>query len=75
MSISRFDDGNGSFFVLVHDDELDSLETTFAAVPAGLLAIRGEERAVYPDHLERRWTGIRPKRPRERVLAGRSSGQ
>lgn len=74
--MNAFDDGRGSFVVLVNDNQQCTLRPTFANVPAGRRAVHGEaERAACLDRIERHWTDIRPKRPRERLLAGRSSDQ
>ena len=72
MSINPFDDDNGSFFVLVNDEEQHSLWPTFADVPAGWRVVYGEaDRAACLDYIEQNWTDIRPKSLRER-LAGAS---
>jgi uncharacterized protein YbdZ (MbtH family) len=42
MSINPFDDDDGSFFVLVNDEEQHSLWPTFADVPAGWRVVYGE---------------------------------
>ncbi len=42
MSINAFDDDNGSFFVLVNNEEQRSLWPTFADVPAGWWVVYGE---------------------------------
>ncbi len=41
MSINPFDDDNGSFFVLVNDEEQHSLWPAFADVPAGWRVVQG----------------------------------
>jgi uncharacterized protein YbdZ (MbtH family) len=47
VSINPFDDDNGSFFVLVNDEEQHSLWPAFADVPAGRRVLYGEaDRAV-----------------------------
>ena len=47
VSINPFDDDNGSFFVLVNDEEQHSLWPTFADVPTGWRVVYGEaDRAV-----------------------------
>jgi len=42
VSINPFDDDNGSFFVLVNDEEQHSLWPAFADVPAGWRVVYGE---------------------------------
>ena len=42
VSINPFDDDNGSFFVLVNNEEQHSLWPTFADVPAGWRVVYGE---------------------------------
>ncbi len=71
MSTNPFDD-DGSFFVLVNDEEQHSLWPTFADVPAGWRVVYGEaDRAVCLDYIEQNWTDIRPKSLRERLAEGR----
>ncbi|BCO33660.1 MbtH family protein [Mycobacterium heckeshornense] len=67
MSVNPFDDDNGSFFVLVNDEEQHSLWPSFADVPAGWRVVYGEaDRAACLDYIEHNWTDIRPKSLRER---------
>ena len=74
MSINPFDDGNGSFFVLVNDEEQHSLWPTFADIPAGWRVVYGEaERAACLDYIEQNWTDIRPKSLRERLARDRTA--
>jgi uncharacterized protein YbdZ (MbtH family) len=74
VSINPFDDDNGSFFVLVNDEEQHSLWPTFADVPAGWRVVYGEaDRAACLDYIEQNWPDIRPKSLRERLAAGRAS--
>ena len=57
-----FDDENGSFFVLVNDENQHSLWPAFAAVPAGWRVVHGEAgRQECLDYVERNWTDMRPK--------------
>ncbi|WP_176470390.1 MbtH family protein [Mycobacterium avium] len=42
MSTNPFDDDNGSFFVLVNDEEQHSLWPAFADIPAGWQMVYGE---------------------------------
>ena len=69
VSINPFNDDNGSFFVLVNDEEQHSLWATFGNVPTGWRVVYGEaDRAACLD-----WTDIRPNSLREALAAGRAS--
>jgi uncharacterized protein YbdZ (MbtH family) len=69
MSSNPFDDENGTFFVLVNDEEQHSLWPTFAAVPAGWRIVFGESgqtsRQECVDYVDRHWTDLRPRSLRE----------
>jgi uncharacterized protein YbdZ (MbtH family) len=69
MSSNPFDDENGTFFVLVNDEDQHSLWPTFAAVPAGWRIVFGENgqtsRQECVDHVDRNWTDLRPRSLRE----------
>ncbi len=74
VSINPFDDDDGSFYVLVNDEEQHSLWPAFADVPAGWRVVYGEaDRAACLDYIEQNWTDIRPKSLRERLSAGQGS--
>jgi uncharacterized protein YbdZ (MbtH family) len=74
VSINPFDDDNGSFFVLVNDEEQHSLWPTFADVPAGWRVVYGEaDRAACLDYIEQNWTDIRPKSLRDRLAQSQTS--
>src|SRR5262249_17451716 len=74
VSINPFDDDNGSFFVLINDEEQHSLWPTFADVPAGWRVVYGEaDRAACLDYIEQNWPDIRPKSLRDRLAAGQAS--
>jgi uncharacterized protein YbdZ (MbtH family) len=74
MSVNPFDDDNGSFFVLVNDEEQHSLWPTFADVPAGWRVVYGEaDRAACLDYIEQNWPDIRPKSLRDRLAQGQGS--
>ena len=74
MSINPFNDDNGSFFVLVNDEEQHGLWATFGDVPTGWRVMYGEaDRAACVDHIEQNWTDIRLKNLREMLAAGRAS--
>jgi glycopeptidolipid biosynthesis protein len=71
MSINPFDDNDGSFFVLVNNEEQHSLWPAFADVPAGWRVVCGEaDRAARLDYIEQNWTDRWPKSLRERLAAG-----
>ena len=73
VSINPFDDDNGSFFVLVNDEEQHSLWPAFADVPAGWRVVCGEaDRAGCLDYIEQNWTDIRSKSLRARLAQGRA---
>jgi uncharacterized protein YbdZ (MbtH family) len=72
VSVNPFDDDNGSFFVLVNDEEQHSLWPAFADVPAGWRVVYGEaDRAACLEYIEQNWIDIRPKSLRERLAGGR----
>ena len=74
VSVNPFDDDNGSFFVLINDEEQHSLWPTFADVPAGWRVVYGEaDRASCLDYIEQNWPDIRPKSLRDRLAANRPS--
>ncbi len=61
MSTNPFDDENGSFYVLVNDEEQHSLWPSFAEVPAGWQVVFGAAgRAEALAYVEQNWTDIRP---------------
>ncbi len=71
LSINPFDDDNGSFFVLINDEEQRSLWPAFVDVPAGWRVVYGEaDRAACLDDIEQHWADIRPKSLRERLTQG-----
>jgi uncharacterized protein YbdZ (MbtH family) len=73
MSNNPFDDDDGSFLVLLNDEEQHSLWPTFADIPAGWRAVYGEaDRAACLDYIEEHWTDIRTRSLRDR-LAERAS--
>ncbi|TDD95353.1 MbtH family protein [Actinomadura rubrisoli] len=66
MGTNPFDDEDGSFYVLVNDEDQYSLWPMFADVPAGWRVVFGEtDRASALDYIEKNWTDMRPKRLRE----------
>jgi uncharacterized protein YbdZ (MbtH family) len=73
VSSNPFDDDNGSFFVLVNDEEQHSLWPTFADVPAGWRMVYGEaDRAAFLDYIEQNRTDIRPKSLPQRLAQGQA---
>jgi uncharacterized protein YbdZ (MbtH family) len=74
VSTNPFDDDNGSFFVLLNDEEQHSLWPVFADIPAGWRAVYGEAtRDACLDYIEQNWPDIRPKSLRERLAQGADS--
>jgi MbtH protein len=68
MSTNPFDDENGTFWVLVNDEDQHSLWPTFADVPAGWRKVFGEaSRADCLAYVEEHWTDILPKSLRDRL--------
>jgi MbtH protein len=62
MDTNLFDDEDGSFFVLVNDENQHSLWPAFIEVPAGWTVVHGEDsRAACLDYVERNWTDMRPR--------------
>ena len=73
MSANPFDDENGTFFVLVNDEEQHSLWPSFADVPPGWRVVYGEAtRGECLDYVEQNWRDIRPKSLRDRLELGRA---
>ncbi|MDA8369805.1 MAG: MbtH family protein [Nocardiopsaceae bacterium] len=57
-----FDDSEGTFLVLVNDEEQHSLWPEFAAVPDGWTVAHGPvDRAAALAYVEANWTDLRPK--------------
>ena len=66
MSSNPFDDENGTFLVLVNDEEQHSLWPAFADVPAGWRVVFGEAgRDECLSFVEANWTDLRPGSLRE----------
>ncbi|MFG2986613.1 MbtH family protein [Streptomyces sp. NPDC048258] len=56
-----FDDDNGTFYVLVNDENQHSLWPVFAEVPEGWTVVFGQEsRQACLDYVEKNWTDMRP---------------
>lgn len=59
--MNPFDDDNGTFAVLVNDEEQHSLWPTFAAVPAGWrVALDEASRSDALAFIEEQWIDMRP---------------
>lgn len=75
MSTNPFDDDNGSFYVLVNDEDQHSLWPTFAEVPAGWRVVFGGDdgasRADCVQYVDTHWTDLRPKSLRAAMAAER----
>ncbi|WP_151769945.1 MbtH family protein [Streptomyces abyssomicinicus] len=57
-----FDDQDGTFLVLVNDENQHSLWPEFADVPAGWTVTHGPDtHAACLEHVERAWTDMRPR--------------
>jgi MbtH protein len=70
MSANPFDDDNGTFVVLVNDEEQYSLWPTFAEVPEGWQQVFGAAgRSDCLAYVEQHWTDMRPRSLRE-AMAG-----
>ncbi|MGZ4511660.1 MAG: MbtH family protein [Mycobacterium sp.] len=68
MSINPFDDDNGTFLVLVNNEDQHSLWPSFADTPSGWRVVYGEaSRAECLDYVDQNWTDIRPKSLQESV--------
>ncbi|MEV0031514.1 MbtH family protein [Nocardia sp. NPDC050793] len=70
MSTNPFDDEDGSFHVLVNDEEQYSLWPVFAEVPAGWAVVLGDRsRADCLEYIEQNWVDMRPKSLRMAMTA------
>jgi MbtH protein len=70
MSTNPFDDDGGTFFVLVNDEDQQSLWPAFADVPAGWRVVYGEaSREACLDYVDQHWTDMRPRSLREAMAA------
>jgi len=60
--MNPFDDPDGTFLVLVNDEDQHSLWPEFAPVPAGWRPVFGPDaRAACLEHVEQHWTDLRPR--------------
>ncbi|MBE1494367.1 MbtH protein [Amycolatopsis lexingtonensis] len=56
-----FEDENGTFLVLVNDENQHSLWPSTVDVPAGWRTVHGEDtRAACLEYVEKNWTDLRP---------------
>ncbi|MFG2905202.1 MbtH family protein [Kitasatospora sp. NPDC048286] len=56
-----FEDADGTYLVLVNDENQHSLWPAFAEVPAGWTVAHGPDtRQACLDHVEANWTDMRP---------------
>ncbi|GAA1101376.1 MULTISPECIES: MbtH family protein [Nocardiopsis] len=71
-----FDDPEGTFLVLVNDEDQYSLWPEFAEVPQGWTTVYGPaDRTSALEHIEANWTDLRPRSLREAMEgAGASTG-
>ncbi|MFH8342782.1 MbtH family protein [Streptomyces sp. AM6-12] len=70
MSTNPFDDEDGSFYVVVNDEEQHSLWPAFAEVPAGWrVAFGAAARTECLEYVEQNWTDMRPRGLREAMAA------
>ncbi|ASW54303.1 MbtH family protein [Plantactinospora sp. KBS50] len=59
--MNPFDDPDGTFLVLVNDEEQHSLWPQALDVPAGWRAVHGpDSRQPCLDYIEQNWTDLRP---------------
>jgi MbtH protein len=66
MSTNPFDDPDGSFVVLVNDEDQNSLWPSFVDIPAGWTQVFGEDtRDACLAYVEANWTDLRPRSLRE----------
>ncbi|MFJ5778937.1 MbtH family protein [Streptomyces sp. NPDC093094] len=61
MSTNPFEDPQGTFLVLVNDENQHSLWPSFAEVPAGWRTVVGPDtREACLGHVEEHWSDLRP---------------
>lgn len=62
MTVNPFDDPDGTFLVLVNDENQHSLWPAFAEVPAGWTVVLPEtDREAAIEYVNKNWTDMRPK--------------
>lgn len=63
-----FEDEEGSYYVLVNDEDQHSLWPVFVDVPDGWRVVFGPEpRQACLDYVEQHWTDLRPRSLREQM--------
>jgi MbtH protein len=63
-----FEDTEGTYLVVVNDEDQHSLWPSFAEVPAGWrVAFGPDARAACLSYVEENWTDLRPRSLRERM--------
>ena len=68
INTNPFDDENGTFFVLINDEDQHSLWPIFADIPAGWRVVYGEaDRTACLGYIDQNWSDIRPKSLRDRL--------
>jgi uncharacterized protein YbdZ (MbtH family) len=71
LSNNPFDDPDGTFFVLVNDEQQYSLWPVFAAVPGGWTVVFGGPDGTARDdalqYVDENWTDMRPRSLREQM--------
>ncbi|MGH3927639.1 MAG: MbtH family protein [Pseudonocardiaceae bacterium] len=71
MSTNPFDDENGTFYVLVNNEDQHSLWPTFVDVPPGWTIVHGAQtRRSCVDYIEEHWTDMRPRSLIEQMERG-----
>lgn len=62
MSTNPFEDAEGTYLVLVNDENQHSLWPSFVEVPAGwTVALKETNRQAALDYVNENWTDMRPK--------------
>lgn len=73
--MNPFDDSEGTFLVLVNDEQQHSLWPEFAAVPPGWDVVLGAStRVVALAYVDAHWTDLRPASLRRALDASAPSG-
>ncbi|WP_336707763.1 MbtH family protein [Oerskovia sp. USHLN155] len=73
--MNPFDDSDGTFLVLVNDEQQHSLWPEFAAVPPGWDVVLGAStRAVALAYVDAHWTDLRPASLRRELDGAAPSG-
>jgi glycopeptidolipid biosynthesis protein len=71
LSTNPFDDEDGTFFVVINDEEQHSLWPSFADVPAGWRVVCGEaSHGECLHYVEQNWPDIRPRSLRKKRELG-----